>query len=828
MDQERWQRLQELFHQAADLEGDELHEFLEKSCQGDDALRREVESLLGMSPGATGYLGRVASAPDGDESEDRAGERVGPYRLLRCLGEGGMGTVYLAERADGEFTQKVAIKLVRSPWISPQVIDRFRVEREILAQLEHPNIARLLDGGTTAQGQPYLAMEYVEGETIDTYCEKHELSTRARLELFQQVCAAVTYAHRRLIVHRDLKPANILVSDDGVPKLLDFGIARLLSPDVDTPALTQIQGPALTPEYASPEQVRGEPAGTASDIYSLGVLLYLLLAGAPPYRFETRTPQEIERVVCDQPPSRPSAVVPRDANIRAARLRRELSGDLDTIVMTALRKHTENRYPSVERMAEDVRHYLENRPISARPASRGYVARKFFRRHRAGVTTATLAVLALIGGAAMAAWGMFQAQSERDRAQIEAFRAEQSASFVMNMLSSIDPTYAAGADTELMRRVLEDAAQLAPTELEAYPDIHADIQQAIGRTYFAIGAHNEAREHLDLAAELSSEFPDRARHLGIQVSLAHLDNWSGDHTGAMERIETIFAHAQAHGSRDDPERMEAASLKVFLLLNANNFEEAEPIVRELIELTEGATDRVSMIARLESLGYLGRIQSNMDGLEESLRLFEQARAEAAAWEHPAARRYESQALHNQAVTLLYERQYAQAEPLLGEIVELMEPHYGSDHPMLYNTRLNLASAIKNQGRLDEAQQHFEELLEQVEESSGPDHPTTLNIKHNFGDLLFMQGDYAGAAALQRAAVAGAESAYPPGHPVHGIYRTGLAKSELAHGNAAAALELLEAGIPLLEQAFGADHFRTEEARQDYEEALEALARQDSN
>jgi eukaryotic-like serine/threonine-protein kinase len=370
-----------------------------------------------------------------------AGTRVGPYRLIRELGRGGMGTVLLGVRSDDAFQKRVAIKVLKRGMDTDAIVGRFRNERQILASLEHPYIASLLDGGTTDEGLPYLVMEYVEGQSVDAYCDSHGLDTTARLDLFRKICAAVQYAHQNLIIHRDIKPGNVLVTADGTPKLLDFGIAKLLNPElgVHTMAPTAAGPPLMTPEYASPEQVRGETVTTATDVYSLGVLLYELLTGRRPYDLASRTPDEIQRVVCNSVPLRPSTAVTtiptpgavqpdvadrvpsgppdRTRAIDSERLRRRLSGDLDNIVLKALAKEPSRRYASVDQFSEDIRRHLAGLPVIARKDTIGYRTAKFIRRNRIAVAAAILVALALVSGLIGTAWQARIASRERARAE---------------------------------------------------------------------------------------------------------------------------------------------------------------------------------------------------------------------------------------------------------------------------------------------------------------------------------------------------------------------------------------------------------------------------
>src|SRR5581483_2152350 len=419
MNPERHQQITDLLAEALELEPGKRPAFLESACAADPQLRREVESLIASfeqspsfieTPAFAGSPGLIDGSPI-EDGEPMEGRRIGQYQIVREIGHGGMGAVYLAERAE-EYREKVALKIVKRGMDTDFVLRRFRHERQILASLHHPNIAHLLDGGSTEDGLPYFVMEYIEGEPIDQYCDHHNLPVIERLKLFRTVCAAVYYAHQNLVIHRDIKPGNILITADGTPKLLDFGIAKILNPEISqTVEKTATMMRLMTPEYASPEQVRGEPVTTASDVYSLGVVLYELLTGHKPYRIASILPSDIERVICEQEPTRPSTAISRveermtydGESVRVTpeavsrtregqpeKLQRRLRGDLDNIVLMALRKEPGRRYASVEHFSEDVRRHLEGLPVTARRDTMGYRAGKFVRRHKAGVAAAAL------------------------------------------------------------------------------------------------------------------------------------------------------------------------------------------------------------------------------------------------------------------------------------------------------------------------------------------------------------------------------------------------------------------------------------------------------
>ncbi|HWB40903.1 MAG TPA: serine/threonine-protein kinase [Gemmatimonadales bacterium] len=426
MNTERWQRLQSLFHAALPLPAKEREELLSAACGEDTPLREQVNRLLAAHErpgGIIEYPIEGAEIPAEDDSVSAVGKQFGPYLAVRELGRGGMGAVYLGERADGQFQQQVAIKVIKRGMDTSQVLARFRAERQILASLDHPNIARLLDGGTGDDGQPYFVMEYIDGEPIHTYAEARALTVTQRLDLFLQVAGAVTYAHQHLIVHRDIKPLNILVTAEGVPKLLDFGIAKVLHAEGEDATVTATGWRLFTPEYASPEQVEGRHATTVSDVYSLGVVLYELLTGQSPYRLKHRTPQDVAVAVRTSDPDRPSTAVSAGGAPGTAeggspqKLQRRLRGDLDTIVLAALRKEPQRRYQSVEQFAADVRRHLEGLPVLARPDTFRYRAGKFVRRNRVPVAAGTLVVLALIGGTVATAWQAQEARAAQARAE---------------------------------------------------------------------------------------------------------------------------------------------------------------------------------------------------------------------------------------------------------------------------------------------------------------------------------------------------------------------------------------------------------------------------
>jgi eukaryotic-like serine/threonine-protein kinase len=468
MNPERHQRVMQILGEAIERDPEAREFWIETACTGDDALRAEVARLLSRQKPAAQFLEESPLVVAAEaNSRSMIGERVGLYKIISEIGRGGMGAVYLAERDDQQFTRRVAVKLVKRGMDTDFVVQRFRNERQILANLDHPQIARLLDGGATEADLPYFIMEYVEGDSIIKYANANKLSTAARLRLFRSVCAAVQYAHQNLVIHRDLKPSNILVTKNGEPKLLDFGIAKLLQADGEAEIeLTATAVRVMTPEYASPEQIRGERISTSSDIYSLGVLLYELLTGQRPYRYKSRQPEEIAKAICEQEPAKPSLAVtrrandgvrPKGSNRRSAIGDRQLKGDLDNIILKALRKEPQRRYASVEQFSEDIHRHLAGLPVSAQKDTLSYRTSKFVQRNKIAAAAAALIVLVLLGGIAATAW-------EARRARAESAKAQQRFMQVRKLAHSVlfdyhDEVAALPGATKVRERMVKDALE---------------------------------------------------------------------------------------------------------------------------------------------------------------------------------------------------------------------------------------------------------------------------------------------------------------------------------------------------------------------------------
>jgi serine/threonine-protein kinase len=778
----RWERVKDIFRSAVTLGPGERSAFLDTACGEDQDLRREVESLLNASSAASdaGFGAPVLGpAEPGPASHDLLGRRVGVYRVLAEIGEGGMGAVYRAVRDDDVFERHVALKVLRGGLASEFHRQSFHQERQILATLQHPNVAQLLDGGTTEDGRPYLVMELVAGERIDTYCESRALPLRPRLELFRQVCAAVQCAHQSLVVHRDLKPANILVTAEGVPKLLDFGIAKLLAPQGGDATVTQVR--ALTPPYASPEQLRGLPITTASDVYSLGVVLYELLTGRRPYELAGATPEELALRISQVEPVRPSAVsrvhpsAPRSAprsltvgpdaptvEVKTSPPRigpaRELRGDLDTVVLTALAHDPQRRYPSAAALSEDLRRHLEGLPINARRPTLVYRAGKFVRRHPGGIAAAVLVAVSLVGGLAATTAQWRRAEAERVRAERQAERAAAVTRFLTDILGAAHPQTGLGRSATVVE-ALAAAQEQARAAFERTPDLQASVRSVVGQTYLALGQFDDAEPLLRAALVAQDgqvppplEMGETLRGLGellmqkgqleeaesllrralaleqarrgprhVMVaytlnSLGTLDWTRGDLDAATRAFRSAVAIVE---EQDAPPQREFALLlgNLAAAVEAADPREAIGLYRRACDLwvALGQTRNPGYAAALGNLGLLLRDQGDLAGAERLLRESLALDREILGEEHPSF----AGSLVNLAVVVRDRGDPAAARPLLLQALAILEPAVGREHWTVARARQGLGVCFLREGRRAEAERELRAAEAVLTKALGP-------------------------------------------------------------------------------------------------------------
>ena len=737
------------------------------------------------------------------------GDRIGPYRVLRTLGSGGMGEVYLAERADAQFEQQVAIKVVHGGALAVAMHSRLKLERQILAQLDHPNIAHLLDGGALPDGSAYLVMEFVDGVAIDVFCDSNHLDIDARLKLFQTVCAAVHYAHQNLIVHRDLKPSNILVTSAGVPKLLDFGIAKLLDDRQaarHTLAVTQADIRIMTPDHASPEQVRGQAITTSSDVYVLGVLLYKLLCGSSPFFISSMRLSEIERAICEKDPVPPSQMVgseqsPETSSVAEARsstakrLKRSLFGDLDNIVLMAMRKEPERRYGSAEQMASDIQRYLDGKPVIARRDTVSYRTSKFVQRHWLPVSAAAAATIVVIAFSITTYMQSVRIAAERDRvaqqrevAERERARAEEVSSFLVNLFKLSDPGENRGNQVTA-REILDSGAKRLQAGLQDQPATKAALLATVGSVYDSLGQFQDALPLLDESLQLQAQSHDNSR------------------------VDTLMELGRAR-------------------IGAGDLRAAEAPLQEALRLAQNDAGAMSVATghALWSLGMLrferGQVSEAKDLYIRSLDILDKSKAPQTDV---------SAVLSDLAKVYVLEQQWELAKQTHERALEIDRRVLGDDHPRVAFRIQNLAIVAQNMGDLKLAESLYLEALRRQQHTYGDRHPETASAKGNYGLLLQREGRLSEAEPLLRSALESRLSLYGPNHFMVGYSRVSLAillhdKGDLAGSESEfrQALEVYDRSLPMNHNYRAALLMHFARLLVDRNKSAEALAKSDES
>ena len=778
MNPERWSRVEDLFDRAVQMEAAAREEYLETACSDDVELRDYIRELVAASVSSDATVAtaicETASAAFADESAatEMRGEMIGPYRVERLLGSGGMGMVYLAERADQQFDQQVAIKLGRHRLVDPETVLRLRNERQILANLDHPNIARLFDGGTTDEGVPYLVMEYIDGIRIDTYCDLHRLSVVERLELFQTICSAVHYAHQNLVIHRDIKASNILVTADGVPKLLDFGIAKLVdSAGEATDGLTREGAVIMTPANAAPEQVLGDPVTTATDTYALGLLLYALLSGYRVYQADDMSPGEFARVVCRQDVVRPSLrlqlehrfathgsdagalqtieAVAADRGIGIARLERQLRGDLDTIILNALRKEPERRYRSVSAFADDIDLHLRSMPIIARSDSWRYRAAKFARRHYAAVATSVLVVAMLATFTVVLSIQNRSIAKERDTAR-------EVSRFLEDIFMAQDPAQAKGAKITA-EEILAAGASRIRSDLGARPEIQSTLMGTIGRVYYSLGEFQPSVELLEEALQLQlqtygEEHPIVAT---AKTDLAATLIRRAEYSRAQGLLESALQTYRQAGDSASPEIARGlASLANLLLSDGGDLDRAKASIGRSIDIYTGLGDRYAMnlASAKATLARILQIQGDLKTTEELLLEAIDIVAASEGENHPSMAYY----LQNLGVLQRSKGDLESARETLDKAVVATRRILGDKHDLLAATLIDQGIVFHLTGDFDNAGRVMREAQSLYVETRGGDHPAvgyTMVVlgmlQHDMADLARRRAHAAGCAGYFR-------------------------------------------------------------------------------
>jgi eukaryotic-like serine/threonine-protein kinase len=816
---ERWRLLSPFLDQALDLTGEDRQRYLAGLASEDPELAADLELLLDEERALRDEKYLEHDAQELLAESHLVGQVFGAYALVEPLGAGGMGSVWLARRADGHFKGTAAVKLLSAALLGAAGASRFRREATILARLQHPHIAQLIDAGVSAVGQPYLVLEYVEGEPIDRWCDNRELDVESRLRLFLDVLAAVAHAHSNLVVHRDLKPSNVMVSKEGRVKLLDFGIAKLLAGDGDDmpTQLTREAGGAFTPAFAAPEQIAGESVTTATDVYALGALLYLLLAGRHPTGKSGATPADLLRSILQAEPGRLSEAV-QDPGIAARRastperLRRELRGDLDTIVAKALKKRPEERYASVTALAEDLRRYLAEEPIHARPDSLAYRTGKFARRNTRSLAAAAAAVLALV--AVVAFYGTRLA-GERDRVRREAQKAAQVSEFLTNLLTNADP-YQADQSEPTVRSLLDAGAARVRKDLAAQPELKREMLTLLGRIYQRRGAYELAVPLLDEAVAIgrrtlgpSRELAESLNDLGVaRLQKAELD-------AARATLEEALAMRREVLGEEHPEVAVTHSELGRTLYDQVRLDEAEAHFRTALAIRRkalGPADSETATS-MSDLGLLLRRKGDRAGAEALLRETLAVSRKAHGPKHPDT----ATALANVALTVNERGDHAAAEAMFREALAISQASLGREHPDNAQRLANLANVLRLRGKLAEAAAKNEEALAISRPALGPEHPNVARQEVGLARVYLDQRRPAAAEPLLRHALAVQESNFPAGD-----WRLGATHSLL--GDACTRLSRFAEAEPHLLRAFELLHVTPDPLGAETREARDNLAR----
>jgi eukaryotic-like serine/threonine-protein kinase len=775
---EAWQRLSELLDRALRCAPDARTAFIDAECAGDAELARELKSLLAAQDIQQGPIESLAAALGSPVGlDDAAGSvRIGPYRLVQELGRGGMGVVYLARRADGQYRREVALKLAQSPVFDKSLRERFFAERDILARLSHRNIAALFDGGVTEEGHPYFTMEYVDGRPVDRYCDEKRLDIRSRVKLFLQICDAVASAHRSLVVHRDLKPNNVFVDAAGQVKLLDFGIAKLLDPmrrsDETQPAVR-----LFTRDYASPEQVRGAPVTTASDVYSLGALLYRLLTGNVAHRFEEDTPSHVERIICETEPVTPG-----------------VDADLDNVVLKALSKEPARRYASVELFAQDLDHYLRGLPVAARADSAAYRAGKFVRRHRIAVAASLLVAAALLTGTVAT---MIQAR----RAQASAARAQRVSTLVTDLFRLAEPGRMQGGAITA-RELLDRGTERIAVELADDPDAQATMYGVVGRLYRNLALTEPAGKALERAMELRrrTSGPNSLAFAEALANLADLQEERSEYAHAEKAHRNALALRRQLGA---PPNQVAASLEGIgrvLSASGKHGEAVSPLV-EAVELRRrhGGNRGTEIVETMHELALAYLRQGNSAAGEP---LFREA-VEIARKMPEASADLRVKGLVNLArLRHHFERKPQEAQALYAEALELARRWYPAGHPDIATCLSEFAGALRDSGELVAAEKLASESLAMWQALHGPEHREVIVATQRLGGILADRGKTNEAEELLRRALAASRSSLGEGHPLALTAQAELAAFLQATGNASEAGELRESAVAIARRTFG--------------------------
>ncbi|GAA5522277.1 serine/threonine-protein kinase [Aliifodinibius salicampi] len=826
MNQQQWKKINNIVDTALELTKKERDAYIQEQCKGDKQLRQDVTALIdaieqsdteGFLEELSDYQQQLAQDVLNEEVQKKdaalVGTTIDSYEVIELIGHGGMGSVFLAKRADDTYKQQVAFKVLRRGLQTPSNVARFKRERQILAKLNHPNIAQLLDGGLTPEGLPYLVMEYVEGKSLYEYCNQHSFSIEERIQLFRSICRAVQHAHKNAIIHRDLKPSNILVTEDGEVKILDFGIAKLLEHEDPEQPLYQTQTGArlLTYSYASPEQIENRTITTATDIYTLGIVFHELLCGAHPFDFEGKKLTEIENIIRTKPHSTPRKrflQLPDDIRQKKARdrhtkptsLSQTLKGDLDAIVQKALRKEPEERYDSIEQFLEDLRRYKQNRPIIARKDTLRYKAKKFIKRHQTELAATMGFIFLIVSFAGIYTWRITQ---ERNRARLQAERAQETSEFLVSLFSASNPAETNG-ETVPVKSILEEGLNQID-QLGEQPGVQSQMLHTMGRVYTNLGEYDRAEMLLKRALNIQTKINGE---LNTEVASIYND-LGGLHQKAQETQQAEPYYAKALDIRrnilgpNDIQYAETLSDLGALMRYKENLDSAEVLYNRALEIRQNnLTPNHPDIAN--SLNNLGVLEKSKGNLETARQFYQEAlriRQNNYGNIHPKVANIKN----NLAVLYRTRGEFDLAETYYTETLKIRKKIYGLNHPITAQSLNNFAGFLVDQGNYDQAETYYRQALKVRKNLLGYSHIQTGTAYNNLANALFEKAQLNSAEHAYRNAIDIYASSLGENHRYVGIVKSNLAKTLTAKNNLEAADKVFKEALSIMRDRYDSEN-----------------------